>query len=201
MNNLIKIKEELDRCGIDEAQRDRKVWREEARMSALTAGNSRWAIVNIVSAWWRRAMSAPDIHAQESGATSAALAEHFPRSSTQLLSLSNQGLHGSNLLERRMAALKLEPKVLAREEPDLFRGLQRLCTGCLSPRRCARDLMQELGRDPTEESSGAWREYCPNASTLHMLSTLESCSPPHRDRSFHDITFERMIYLSGMRQD
>ena len=41
------------------------------------------------------------------------------------LSISSQGLYGSNLLERRMAALNLDPAELALAEPALFRNFQR----------------------------------------------------------------------------
>ncbi len=76
-----------------------------------------------------------------------------------------------------MVALNLDPAEMARSEPALFRGFQRLCTSCQSPMRCARDLAHELARDPSEPASSDWRDYCPNATTLNMLSTLQSCSP------------------------
>ena len=99
------------------------------------------------------------------------------------LSISSQGLYGSNLLERRMVALNLDPEEVARSEPALFRSFQRLCTSCQSPMRCARDLAQEFARDPSEPASSDWRDYCPNGTTLNMLSTLQSCSPDNEEEA------------------
>ena len=94
------------------------------------------------------------------------------------LPISSNGLYGSDLLERRMAALHLDPKELASTEPELFRDLQRLCTSCSTPMRCAQELAQELSRNPGEPASTEWQDYCPNGQTLNMLSALESCHRP-----------------------
>ena len=57
-----------------------------------------------------------------------------------------------------------------------------------------RDLAQELARDPGETASSDWRDYCPNGTTLNMLSTLQSCSQPNRDRNkSSDVMFDRMV--------
>ncbi|HET7680940.1 MAG TPA: hypothetical protein VFK79_12525 [Xanthobacteraceae bacterium] len=170
-------------------------------MSALPPRNDRLPVFRAIAQWWRRwtgakpapiGFSGPDEtrdNAQESGL-----------SASQPLSISSQGLHGSNLLERRMVALNLDPAEVARSEPALFRSFQRLCTSCRSPMRCARDLAEEFARDPSQPASSDWRDYCPNATTLNMLSTLESCSLADRDRNrSSDIVFDRMIYLSGIR--
>ena len=148
-------------------------------MSALLPRNDRWSVFSAIARWWRRWTGArSDSFELESCGPDQVkrMAQDLGLSASELLSLSSQGLYGSNLLERRMAALNLEPDELARSEPALLRDLQRLCTTCTSPRRCARDLAQELARDPAEPASRDWREYCPNATTLNMLSTLKSCS-------------------------
>jgi hypothetical protein len=85
--------------------------------------------------------------------------------------------HGPNiadLLLRRMAALHLDPVELACMENVMFRDLQRLCVMCKSKGRCVRDLDNRT--DPAWEE---WRDYCPNASTLSMLSAVEA-SRDHR---------------------
>jgi len=43
--------------------------------------------------------------------------------------------------------------------------MQRVCIMCEHHRQCARDF----ARDST---SGAWKEYCPNAATLIALNAL-----------------------------
>jgi len=76
------------------------------------------------------------------------------------------------LLAERMAALHLEPISLAQSEPATFRDLQRVCALCGVRDRCAVDL-EEQGRDPAWQE---WRDYCPNATTLSALATLQICS-------------------------
>ena len=68
-----------------------------------------------------------------------------------------------NFLSRRMEELKLDATEIARVEPDVIRDLQRVCSLCASQRKCRHDLV----RNPSDP---AWREYCPNASTLAALT-------------------------------
>jgi hypothetical protein len=79
-----------------------------------------------------------------------------------------------------MAALHLDPEELAGSEPTLLRELQRLSTMCESRGQCARDLDREFARDCADLASQDWRDYCLNAATLNMLSTLGSCSELHK---------------------
>ena len=72
------------------------------------------------------------------------------------------GPNATDLLERRMAALGLDPIAVSAATPQTFRDLQRICSFCESPRRCLRDL----ARDP---AIPAWKDYCPNAKTLMAL--------------------------------
>src|SRR5712691_9516978 len=76
------------------------------------------------------------------------------------------------LLAERMAALHLEPVSLAQSEPATFRDLPRVCALCGVRDRCAVDL-EEQGRDPAWQE---WRDYCPNATTLSALASLQICS-------------------------
>jgi hypothetical protein len=152
-------------------------------MSVLRSPNDAWSLPTAVARLWRRftgatpAPSEPDSCALEGNAQEPAPAV------PELLSISSHGLYGSNLLERRMVALNLDPAEVARSEPALFRSFQRLCTSCRSPMRCAQNLAEEFARDPSQPASSDWRDYCPNATTLNMLSTLQSCSPADADRS------------------
>jgi hypothetical protein len=77
-----------------------------------------------------------------------------------------------SLLERRMEALSLNPDEVAHLEPVTVRQLQHRCVQCETREQCALDLADEL-IDPGRQS---WRDYCPNAATLAMLSTLQSCA-------------------------
>jgi len=87
-----------------------------------------------------------------------------------LRTLASYGPNAAELLNRRMAALRIDPdRVL-----DLFtlRDLQRLCTTCRSRKQCARDLADPSG--DRAENGQDWQDYCPNAATLNMLVALDS---------------------------
>ena len=77
-----------------------------------------------------------------------------------------------SLLERRMEALSLNPDEIAHIEPLTVRELRHRCVKCDKRGQCALDLADEFA-DPGWQS---WRDYCPNAATLTMLSTFQSCS-------------------------
>ena len=71
-----------------------------------------------------------------------------------------------SLLERRMGALSLDPDEVAHMEPITVRELQRRCVKCAKREQCALDLADKFA----EPGWQYWREYCPNASTLAILS-------------------------------
>ena len=77
-----------------------------------------------------------------------------------------------DLLERRMEALSLDPDQVAHKEPLTIRELQHRCVRCERRRQCALDLADKFA-DPGCEY---WRDYCPNAARLSMLSALQGCS-------------------------
>jgi hypothetical protein len=77
-----------------------------------------------------------------------------------------------SLLERRMRALSLNPDEVAHTEPLTIRELRHRCIKCAERERCALDLADKFA-DPGWQH---WRDYCPNAATLTMLSTFQSCS-------------------------
>src|ERR1700682_3658556 len=81
-----------------------------------------------------------------------------------------------SLLERRMEALSLDPDELTHIEPLMVRELQHRCVKCEKRGQCALDLADEFA-DPGWQS---WRDYCPNAAALSMLSTFQSCSKVYK---------------------
>jgi hypothetical protein len=84
---------------------------------------------------------------------------------SELRMLSEKGPHAADLLLKRMDALQLDPREVARMEPATLQDLQRVCSMCNSQRRCTRDLAHDAA-DP------AWQDYCPNAQTLKALNAL-----------------------------
>ena len=81
-----------------------------------------------------------------------------------------------SLLERRMEALSLNPDEVAHMEPLTIRELRHRCVKCEKRGQCALDLADEFA-DPGWKS---WRDYCPNAATLSILSTFQSCSKVYK---------------------
>ena len=81
-----------------------------------------------------------------------------------------------SLLERRMEALSLNPDKVAHIEPLMVRDLRHRCVKCEKRGQCALDLADEFA-DPGWQS---WRDYCPNAATLTMLRTFQSCSTVYK---------------------
>ena len=80
------------------------------------------------------------------------------------------GIHGANFLRCRMLILRIDPDRFAHAEPAGVRELQKSCSRCESRETCVRDLMLD-NDDPTRVE---WREYCPNATALTVISALDS---------------------------
>jgi len=75
------------------------------------------------------------------------------------------------LLRHRMAMLQIDADELGRSQPATWLELKRTCAKCPSRGDCIWDIASELS-DVGQE----WEDFCPNAATLNMLSTLESYS-------------------------
>ena len=73
--------------------------------------------------------------------------------------------NASDLLERRMAVLDLDPVEVSEIAPPTFRDLQRVCSFCQSHRRCLRDLARDPGKPE-------WKDYCPNVETLMAFDAM-----------------------------
>ncbi len=80
----------------------------------------------------------------------------------ELRRMAAMGPDAARFLSTRIAALNLDTEAIAEGEPGTMRDLQRLCSNCVSKRRCQRDLAD----DPDDP---VWRQYCPNAGTLGLL--------------------------------
>jgi hypothetical protein len=93
------------------------------------------------------------------------IARDIRMSASELRAVARKGPKTADLLLRRMAALDLDPKEVARLEPAALRDLQRVCILCKSHRRCASDFAHDAPLP-------AWESYCPNADTLAALSAM-----------------------------
>jgi Family of unknown function (DUF6455) len=93
------------------------------------------------------------------------MARDIRMSASELRAIMKLGPDAADLLQRRMAALDLDPKEVSRIEPETLRDLQRVCALCRSHRRCARDFAHKAATE-------TWNEYCPNTDTLAALSAM-----------------------------
>jgi hypothetical protein len=71
----------------------------------------------------------------------------------------------SDLLSRRMLALRLDQDEIARLEPVMFGELQWRCLFCEEREECEAGLADDF-------ADVAWRAYCPNAAMLTALGEL-----------------------------
>ena len=80
----------------------------------------------------------------------------------ELRALAMKPPESADLLYRRLAVLRLDPKEIRRSQSAVLRDLQVHCSMCASKRRCLIDFA-EGALDST------WQDYCPNAYTLRAL--------------------------------
>ena len=106
----------------------------------------------------------------------ARMARDVGLSPNELRRMSKLKPDAAKLLLDRMAALRLDPGTLTKNDPSTMHDLQRLCSNCASKKRCQRDLVGHRD-DPV------WRQYCPNAGTLEALqfeAVNARCGDKHR---------------------
>ena len=106
----------------------------------------------------------------------ARMARDVGLSPNELRRMSKLKPDAAKLLLDRMAALRLDPGTLTKNDPSTMRDLQRLCSNCAGKKRCERDLV-------SHRDNPVWRQYCPNAGTLEALqfeAVNARCGDKHR---------------------
>lgn len=136
-------------------------------MFALSQGRQSQSVLGSILAWCRaRFKESSESDFECCGeAEIERIASDIRMSASELRAMVRKGPKAADLLQRRMAALDLDPKEVARVEPAALRDLQRVCTLCKSHRRCAGDFAHGAPL-PT------WERYCPNAGTLTALNGM-----------------------------
>jgi hypothetical protein len=131
----------------------------------------------LVAQWWRHWIESRADELLEAARLGADELEYLTReigpSDSELRTVATQGGHEADLLRRRMVALDLDPYEVALSEPALIRHLQGRCAEYRG--HCVLDLAHESTASARQDRQD-WRDYCPNASTLEMLSALQGCS-------------------------
>lgn len=82
---------------------------------------------------------------------------------SQLRALSKVGTGPAKLLNRMLAALRIDPNTLKTMDMRMARDLQATCSLCASKSRCRRSLAAGT-------AATAYREFCPNAATFDALT-------------------------------
>ena len=72
------------------------------------------------------------------------------------------GPHSTDELPNMLASLGIDQASLARTDPLMLRDMQRVCGLCRDKPQCHADLAAGT-------SAGHYRDYCPNAPTIHAL--------------------------------
>jgi uncharacterized protein YjiS (DUF1127 family) len=120
-----------------------------------------------IGRWWRRwkerRSAVAELDRFEPGDMTH-LAHDLGVSASDLRTLAGRWPDSADLLRRRMAAVGLDEDQIARSEPQVLRDLERVCSECADKSRCRHEL-DDNGDNP------AWRDYCPNVSTLDALET------------------------------
>ena len=131
-----------------------------------------WRPLTRLVQWWRkRAQLSADLADLACCGTAEVdrMARDLGMSASELRLLARHGPNAADLLNRRMAALHIDPKDVPIVDAFMLRDMQRLCTTCTSSSQCARDLADRSG-----DLARNWQDYCPNAATLTMLVALGS---------------------------
>lgn len=91
------------------------------------------------------------------------MAHDLGMSPDELVGIAQQPAGMGLLLDKRLAALHLDPEEIRKLSPILLADLQRTCANCGDKKRCAADFK-------LNESPEGWQAYCPNARTLETIS-------------------------------
>jgi hypothetical protein len=126
-----------------------------------------WSPVTAISQFWRKRIKPSVVSDLECCGEEEVerMAHDFRMSTSELRAVAIRGPESADLLLDRMAALDLDRNEVSQTQGRTFQDLQRVCMMCESRRRCARDLAGD-------SAAPAWKDYCPNATTLMALDSL-----------------------------
>jgi hypothetical protein len=100
------------------------------------------------------------------------MAKDIGVTSSQLRELVRKGPDSAKLLKGLLAALHVDPKIIADMDPLVMREMQWLCITCDNKRRC----QHELAKGTATEH---FHEYCPNAISIDELLNQKGQLPLH----------------------
>jgi hypothetical protein len=149
-----------------------KAYQKEPTMLTLTLGRKADSAIEAMARWARNLARSGDWLEESIGADEMRhIAQDLGMSVSDLHQLITSGSDNSELMLRRMRALGIDPEQFAREELACFREFQRACSLCAARGRCVHDL---AAADPL--LSPDWKDYCPNAPIMNMLSAVRAAA-------------------------
>ena len=137
-------------------------------MSAQPVAQKRRSPAQIVSQWWQTWTGFNPTYSDLSCCAQEEvdrIAHDIGVSAAELRALAKLGPDAADQLLLRMQALHLDPHQVENAEPPTFQDLQRICSLCEHHKRCEKDIASDA-------AAPAWESYCPNASTLKVLTTM-----------------------------
>jgi hypothetical protein len=128
----------------------------QQQLMSIWASTVRWW-KNRVGNWSSRA--AVDALDPE---TAKRIARDIGVDTNELRALAGKWPDSASLLERRMAAHRLDADAIEKAQPAVSRDLKKMCSLCRDKPQCEHDL-------DTASTDPAWQRYCPNSYTLQAL--------------------------------
>ncbi len=132
-------------------------------------------VLGAISDWinkYRQATGRHDEFGQCDPAEVTRMASDLGVPVSELRTLANKGSASADLLQKMLAALKVDAKDLERCEPSVMRDLQRLCVACGNKRQCQHELANGTAAEH-------FHEFCPNAFTLDALFDEKAAAAKH----------------------
>jgi len=123
-------------------------------------------ILDTIAGWinnYRRAAKTPSELAQVGSDEVARIAHDLNVTPGELANLTSKTTGSVDLLYKMLSALGVDRENKNLNDPRMIRDLERLCFACDHKARCAHEL--EVGA-----AKEHYREYCPNAYTLDVLT-------------------------------
>lgn len=119
-----------------------------------------YAVLDVLVRWWKQGGSNSDLAGLGAGDVER-IAKDLAVSTADLRALDQTC--PVLLLPNMLKALKLDPAVIARVEPEVYRDLQRVCALCDVQKRCEGEIAEG-------DAPASYEDFCPNAVTLKALT-------------------------------
>ena len=118
-------------------------------------------VIDIFGDWLKRRQEICEMRELDTGEFTR-IAHELCLTPGELNTFVRQGPHAADELPKLLKALGIDEKALARSQPLVLRGMERVCASCIRKAQCDSDL--DAGT-----SDQHYEKYCLNASTIDSL--------------------------------